>query len=57
MNYSKYKLSELFDKIDKLLQSYFGKEDDYNFYEKDNFEHKTDLSKKVISCFYLMEIE
>ena len=25
MNYSKYKLSELFDKIDKLLQSYFGK--------------------------------
>lgn len=37
MNYSKYKLSELFDKIDKLLQSYFGKEDDYNFYEKDNF--------------------
>ena len=34
MNYSKYKLSELFDKIDKLLQSYFGKEDDYNFYEK-----------------------
>lgn len=57
MNYSKYKLSELFDKIDKLLESYFGKEDNYNFYEKDNFEHKTDLSKKVISCFYLMEIE
>lgn len=51
MNYSKYKLSELFDKIDKLLQSYFGKEDDYNFYEKDNFEHKTDLSKKSYLMF------
>lgn len=51
MNYSRYKLSELFDKIDKLLQSYFGKEDDYNFYEKDNFEHKTDLSKKSYLMF------
>ena len=51
MNYSKYKLSELFDKIDKLLQSHFGKEDDYNFYEKDNFEHKTDLSKKSYLMF------
>ena len=51
MNYSKYKLSELFDKIDKLLQSYFEKEDDYNFYEKDNFEHKTDLSKKSYLMF------
>lgn len=51
MNYSKYKLSELFDKIDKLLQSYFVKEDDYNFYEKDNFEHKTDLSKKSYLMF------
>lgn len=51
MNYSKYKLSELFDKIEKLLQSYFGKEDDYNFYEKDNFEHKTDLSKKSYLMF------
>lgn len=51
MNYSKYKLSELFDKIDKLLQSYFGKEDNYNFYEKDNFEHKTDLSKKSYLMF------
>lgn len=51
MNYSKYKLSELFDKIDKLLQSYFGKEDDYNFYEKDNFEHKADLSKKSYLMF------
>lgn len=51
MNYSKYKLSELFDKIDKLLQSYFGKEDDYNFYEKDNFEHKTNLSKKSYLMF------
>ena len=37
--------------IDKLLQSYFGKEDDYNFYEKDNFEHKTDLSKKSYLMF------
>ena len=51
MNYSKYKLSELFDKIDKLLESYFGKEDNYNFYEKDNFEHKTDLSKKSYLMF------
>lgn len=56
MNYNKYNLSELFDKIDTLLQRYFGKEDDYNFYEKDKDARKTDLSKKVILCFYLMGI-
>ena len=47
MNYNKYNLSELFDKIDTLLQRYFGKEDDYNFYEKDKDARKTDLSKKI----------
>ena len=44
-NYTNRELSELFDKIDTLLQRYFGKEDDYNFYEKDEEERKTDLSK------------
>lgn len=57
MNYSKYKLSELFDKIDKLLQSYFGKEDDYNFMRKIILNIRQIYLKKVISCFYLMEIE
>ena len=51
MNYNKYNLSELFDKIDTLLQRYFGKEDDYNFYEKDEDARKTDLSKKSYSMF------
>ncbi len=51
MNYNKYNLSELFDKIDTLLQRYFGKEDDYNFYEKDKDARKTDLSKKSYSMF------
>ena len=51
MNYNKYNLSELFDKIDTLLQRYFGKEDDYNFYEKDEDARKTDLSKKKL--FYV----
>ena len=51
MNYNKYNLSELFDKIDKLLQRYLGKEDDYNFYEKDEDTQKTDLSKKSYSMF------
>lgn len=37
-NYTNRELSELFDKIDTLLQRYFGKEDDYNFYEKDEEE-------------------
>ena len=51
MNYSKYKLSELFDKIDELLQRYFGKEDNYDFYERDDETRKTDLSKKSYLMF------
>ena len=51
MNYSKYKLSELFDKIDELLQIYFGKEDNYDFYERDDETRKTDLSKKSYLMF------
>lgn len=50
-NYTNRELSELFDKIDILLQKYFGKEDDYNFYEKDEEERKTDLSKKSYLMF------
>mgnify|MGYP004467645375 CR=1 FL=1 len=50
-NYTNRELSELFDKIDTLLQRYFGKEDDYNFYEKDEEERKTDLSKKSYLMF------
>ena len=50
-NYTNRELSELFDKIDTLLQRYFGKEDDYNFYEKDEEERKTDLSKKSYLVF------
>lgn len=50
-NYTNRELSELFDKIDTLLQRYFGKEDDYNFYEKEEEERKTDLSKKSYLVF------
>lgn len=50
-NYTNRELSELFDKIDTLLQRYFGKKDDYNFYEKDEEERKTDLSKKSYLVF------
>ena len=50
-NYTNRELSELFDKIDTLLQRYFGKEDDYNFYEKDEEDRKTDLSKKSYLVF------
>ena len=51
MSYNKYELSEIFDKIDKLLQRYFDKENEYNFDEKDEEERKTDLSKKSYLMF------
>ena len=49
--YKSYELSKLFDRIDKLLQTYFGKENDYEFYKKDDEEYKTDLSKKSYLMF------
>lgn len=51
MNYNKYELSEIFDKIDKLLQRYFDKENEYNFDEKDEEERRNDLSKKSYLMF------
>lgn len=51
MSYNKYELSEIFDKIDKLLQRYFDKENEYNFDEKDEEERRNDLSKKSYLMF------
>lgn len=45
-DYSEYYLSELFSKIDDILQKYFGEEDIYSFYEKDDEDYKIDLSKR-----------
>lgn len=50
MSYNKYELSEIFDKIDKLLQRYFDKENEYNFDEKEE-ERRNDLSKKSYLMF------
>lgn len=49
--YKSYELSEIFNRIDKLLQTYFGKENVYEFYKKDDEEYKTDLSKKSYLMF------
>lgn len=51
MSYNKYELSEIFDKIDKLLQRYFDKKNEYNFDEKDEEERRNDLSKKSYLMF------
>lgn len=51
MSYNKYELSEIFDKIDKLLQRYFDKENEYNFDEKDEEDRRNDLSKKSYLMF------
>ena len=48
-NYTNRELSELFDKIDTLLQRYFGKEDDYNFYEKDEEEVTSEYARMAYS--------
>lgn len=45
-DYSEYYLSELFSKIDDILQKYFGEKDIYSFYEKDDEDYKMDLSKR-----------
>ena len=45
-DYSEYYLSELFNKIDDILQKYFGEKDIYSFYEKDDEDYKMDLSKR-----------
>ena len=42
---------EIFDKIDKLLQRYFDKKNEYNFDEKDEEERRNDLSKKSYLMF------
>ena len=49
--YSEYELSELFEKIDKLLQKYFDKENDYDFYKKDDEIYKTDLTRRIYLMF------
>lgn len=49
--YTNHELSEIFDRIDKLLQTYFGKENAYEFYKKDDEEYKTDLTKKSYLLF------
>ena len=45
-DYSEYYLSELFNKIDYILQRYFGEEESISFYEKDDKDYKIDLSKR-----------
>lgn len=45
-DYNEYYLSELFSKIDDILQKYFGEKDIYSFYEKDDEDYKMDLSKR-----------
>lgn len=45
-DYSEYYLSELFNKIDDILQRYFGEEESISFYEKDDKDYKIDLSKR-----------
>lgn len=45
-DYSEYYLSELFSKIDDILQKYFGEKDIYSFYEKNDEDYKMDLSKR-----------
>lgn len=49
--YGVYELSQLFDKIDVLLQNYFGKEDDYDFLQKENDNRKIDLTNKSYLMF------
>ena len=49
--YKDYQLSDIFNKIDTLLQKYFNKENDYEFYKKDEESYKTDLSKKSYVMF------
>lgn len=44
--YSEYQLSELFSKIDNILQAYFGEEESICFYEKESENHKIDLTKR-----------
>ena len=51
MSYNKYELSEIFDKIDKLLQRYFDKENEYNFDDKTEEKRRNDLSKKSYLMF------
>lgn len=45
-DFSEYYLSELFNKIDDILQRYFGEEESISFYEKDDEDYKIDLSKR-----------
>lgn len=45
-DFSEYYLSELFNKIDDILQRYFGEEESISFYEKDGEDYKIDLSKR-----------
>lgn len=51
MSYNKYELSEIFDKIDKLLQRYFDKENEYNFDDETEEKRRNDLSKKSYLMF------
>lgn len=51
MSYNKYELSEIFDKIDKLLQRYFDKKNEYNFDDETEEKRRNDLSKKSYLMF------
>lgn len=51
MSYNKYELSEIFDKLDKLLQRYFDKENEYNFDDETEEKRRNDLSKKSYLMF------
>lgn len=51
MSYNKYELSDIFDKIDKLLQRYFDKENEYNFDDETEEKRRNDLSKKSYLMF------
>lgn len=44
--YNEFSLGEFFNKIDDTLQKYFGEEDMYSFYEREDEDYKVDLSKR-----------
>lgn len=54
--YNEFSLGEFFNKIDDTLQKYFGEEDMYSFYEREDEDYKVDLVKEDILCIYLMVI-
>ena len=46
MNFNEYKLIELFNKIDIILQKFFGEEEQLSFCKKENYISKLNLTKR-----------